>query len=99
MNLQTIQDHPAFRQLASERTRLGVGMSIVMAAAYFAYILTIAFWPRLLGYPLWSGAVTTWGVLIGVGLIALGFVLTAVYVGRANSRFDRLSQLLLEDIR
>ena len=36
MNPQTIQDHPAFRQLASERARLGVGMSIVMAAAYFA---------------------------------------------------------------
>lgn len=99
MNLQTIQDHPAFRQLVSERARLGVGMSIVMAAAYFAYILTVAFWPRLLGHPLWNGTVITWGVLIGVGLIALGFLLTAVYVRRANSRFDRLSQLLLEDLR
>lgn len=27
MDLQTIQNHPAFRQLASERTRLGVSMS------------------------------------------------------------------------
>ncbi|WP_375787463.1 DUF485 domain-containing protein [Bradyrhizobium sp. Pha-3] len=99
MDLQTIQQHPTFRQLVSERTRLGVAMSIVMAAAYFAYILTIAFWPRLLGYPLWSSTVITWGVLIGVGLIALGFLLTAVYVRRANSRFDSLSQLLLEDLR
>ncbi|WP_426419719.1 DUF485 domain-containing protein [Bradyrhizobium genosp. A] len=99
MDLQAIQDHPTFRQLASERTRLGVSMSIVMAAAYFAYILTIAFWPRLLGHPLWDGTVITWGVLIGVGLIALGFLLTAVYVRRANSRFDSLSQLLLEDLR
>jgi uncharacterized membrane protein (DUF485 family) len=99
MDLQTIQDHPTFRQLARERARLGVRMSIVMAAAYFAYILTIAFWPRLLGHPLRDGTVITWGVLIGVGLIALGFVLTAVYVRRANSRFDQLSQLLLEDVR
>ncbi|MBH5397215.1 DUF485 domain-containing protein [Bradyrhizobium sp. CNPSo 4010] len=99
MDLQTIQAHPAFRQLARERSRLGVAMSIVMAAAYFAYILTIAFWPRLLGHPLWDGTVITWGVLIGVGLIALGFLLTAVYVRRANSRFDRLNQLLMEDLR
>jgi len=99
MDLQAIQDNPAFRQLASERARLGVGMSIIMAAAYFAYILTIAFWPGLLGHPLWSGTVITWGVLIGVGLIALGFMLTALYVRRANSRFDRLNQLLLEDFR
>ena len=99
MDLHTIQQNPAFRQLASERARLGIGMSIVMAAAYFTYILTIAFWPRLLGYPLWSSTVITWGVLIGVGLIALGFLLTALYVRRANSRFDSLSQLLQEDFR
>jgi len=98
MDLKTIQDHPAFRQLASERSRLGVSMSIIMAASYFAYILTIAFWPRLLGHSLWDGTVITWGVLVGVGMIALGFLLTAVYVRRANSRFDQLNQLLLEDL-
>jgi uncharacterized membrane protein (DUF485 family) len=99
MDLKTIQDHPAFRQLARERACLGVGMSMVMAAAYVAYILTIAFRPRLLGHPLWHGTVISWGVLIGVGLIALGFVLTAAYVRRANSRFDQLGQLLLEDLQ
>jgi uncharacterized membrane protein (DUF485 family) len=99
MDLKSIQGHPAFRQLASERTRLGVGMSIIMAAAYFAYILTIAFWPQMLGHPLSEGTVITWGVLIGIGMIAFGFLLTAAYVVRANSRFDQLSELLLEDIR
>jgi len=99
MDLQAIQKNPTFRQLASERARLGVGMSIAMAAAYFAYIMTIAFWPSLLGHPLSSGTVITWGVLIGIGLIAFGLLLTALYVRRANSRFDQLNQLLLEDIR
>jgi uncharacterized membrane protein (DUF485 family) len=96
---QRIQAHPAFRQLASERARFGTGMSLGTAGAYFTYILTIAFWPRLLGLPLWSGTVITWGVLIAVGLIAFGFVLTAVYVQRANSRFDHLSQRLLEEVQ
>lgn len=99
MDPNQIQDLPAFRQLANERIRFGAGMSIGMAAAYFSYILTIAFWPRLLGLPLWNGTVVTWGFLIGVGLIALGFVLTAAYVGRANSRFDHLSQRLLEEVQ
>jgi hypothetical protein len=40
MDLQQIQELPAFRQLATERTRFGAGMSIGMAAAYFGYILT-----------------------------------------------------------
>ena len=99
MDPTQIQDIPAFRQLASERMRYGAGMSIGMAAAYFGYILTIAFWPRLLGLPLWNGTVITWGFPIGVGLIALGFVLTAAYVQRANSRFDHLSQRLLGEVQ
>jgi uncharacterized membrane protein (DUF485 family) len=99
MDLQRIQDHPAFRQLASARTRFGIGMSVGMAAAYFTYILTVAFCPQVLGLPLWNGTVITLGILIGVGLIALGFVMTAVYVRRANSRFDHLNQRLMEEVR
>ena len=57
MDLSQIQDHPLFRQLASERSRFGASMSIGMAAAYFTYILTIAFWPQLLGLPLWLSLV------------------------------------------
>nr|WP_235999504.1 DUF485 domain-containing protein [Bradyrhizobium uaiense] len=53
----------------------------------------------MLGHPLWSGTVITWGVLIGISLIAFGFLLTALYVRRANTRFDRLSQVLMEDFR
>src|ERR1700688_1926975 len=99
MDPQQIQDLPAFKQLANERTRFGVGMSIGMATAYFSYILTIAFWPRLLGLPLWNGTVITWGFLVGVGLIALGFVLTAAYVRRADSRFGHLRPLLLAEVQ
>jgi uncharacterized membrane protein (DUF485 family) len=99
MDVQRVQGHPAFKQLASERTRFGVGMSVGMAAAYFTYILTIAFCPQALGLPLWNGTIITWGILIGVGLIALGFVMTAVYVRRANTRFDHLNQRLKEEVR
>jgi uncharacterized membrane protein (DUF485 family) len=99
MDLQQIQDHPAFRQLASERTRFGAGMSVGMAVAYFSYIVTIAFWPQLLGLQLWDGTVITWGIPIGVGLIALGFVLTSIYLRQANSRFDHLNQRLMEEVQ
>ena len=75
------------------------GMSVGMAAAYFTYILTIAFCPQALGLPLWNGTIITWGILIGVGLIVLGFVMTAVYVRRANTRFDHLNQRLMEEVR
>ncbi|WP_280524311.1 DUF485 domain-containing protein [Methylobacterium frigidaeris] len=46
-----------------------------------------------------EGAATTWGIVAGVGLLALGFVLTAIYVAVANTRLDALSRRLREELR
>ncbi len=97
--MERIRAHPAYRQLSAERLRLGLSLSGVMATAYFAFILTVAFRPQALGTPLGEGTVMTWGLVAGVGVIALGFLLTAFYVVWANSRFDALSERLAEDVR
>ena len=97
--IEHITAHPAYRQLSAERLRLGLWLSAVMAGTYFAYILTIALWPQALGTPLGEGTVITWGLPVGIGIIALGFLLTVLYVVRANSRFDALSERLAEDMR
>ncbi|MGE7414440.1 DUF485 domain-containing protein [Methylobacterium tarhaniae] len=99
MEIERIEGHPAFRRLAFERSCLGRALATAMAGAYFAYILTIAFRPGLLGQPIAEGAVTTWGIVVGAGLLALGFVLTAIYVAVANTRLDALSDRLREDLR
>jgi uncharacterized membrane protein (DUF485 family) len=98
-DIEHIKAHPAYGQLSAERLRLGLCLSATMATAYFAYILTVAFRPQALGTPLGAGTVMTWGLLAGVGVIALGFVLTALYVVYANARFDTLTQQLKEDVR
>lgn len=97
--LETIRTHPAYQELSAERLRLGLWLSAVMAGAYFAFILTVAFRPHVLGTRLGEGTVMTWGLLVGVGVIALGFLLTAFYVVWANLRFDPLSERLAEDVR
>jgi uncharacterized membrane protein (DUF485 family) len=99
MEIERIEGHPAFRRLAFERSCLGRVLATVMAGAYFAYILTIAFRPGALGRPVAGGATTTWGIVAGAGLLALGFVLTAIYVAVANIRLDALSDRLREDLR
>jgi len=76
---------------------LGV-LAVIMAAVYFAYILTIAFRPSLLSLPVSENAVVTWGVVVGAALLSFGFLLTAIYVVVANTRFDALSRRLQEDL-
>lgn len=93
-----IAAHPIFRRLVAERQALGGTLAVLMASVYFSFILTVAFRPALLGAPVWPGAVTTWGVVLGAGLLSFGFALTAIYVLVANTRLDRLTRLLREDL-
>jgi uncharacterized membrane protein (DUF485 family) len=62
-----------------------------MLVIYFGFILVIAFAPKLLGTPLFSGSVTTIGIPIGIGVILSAFILTGIYVKRANGEFDELT--------
>ena len=86
--IQRIAAHPAYQQLSVERLRLGLWLSAAMAGIYFAYILTVAFDPQALGTPISSGAVMTWGLVAGLAIIVSGFLLTALYVVLANTRFE-----------
>ena len=99
MDIERIATHQTFRQLAFERSCLGRSLATAMSAAYFAYILTIAFRHALLGAPIQDGSVVTWGIVVGAGLLSFGFVLTAIYVLFANTRLDALSRRLEEDVR
>jgi len=98
-NIDQVRLHPAYKQLSAERFRLGVSLAAIMAAIYFSYILTIAFWPEGLGAQLSPDTVMTWGLLVGIAVIASGFLLTALYVTYANSRFDVLAARLKADVQ
>jgi uncharacterized membrane protein (DUF485 family) len=98
MNTERIAGHALFRRLSFERRCLGGVLAVIMAAVYFAYILTIAFCPSLLSLPVSENAVVTWGVVVGAALLSFGFLLTAIYVVVANTRFDALSRRLQEDL-
>ncbi|NAS63992.1 hypothetical protein CVE36_25290, partial [Pseudomonas syringae pv. actinidiae] len=45
------------------------------------------------------GAGTTRGIPLGIGLIVISFVLTGIYVYRANGEFDRLTKALLDEVQ
>jgi len=65
---------------------------------YYGFILIIAFNKEFLSQPLWSGSITTVGIPIGLGVIISAFILTGIYVFRANSEFDRLTAEIKEEV-
>jgi uncharacterized membrane protein (DUF485 family) len=82
-------DDPRFRALVRERRAFSWLLTILMLAVYFAFILTLAFAPALLGRPIVEGSPATWGIPVGFGMFVFTFVLVAVYVARANTFHDR----------
>ncbi|QJE74226.1 DUF485 domain-containing protein [Aerophototrophica crusticola] len=91
-----IRKHPKFAELVAKRTRLGLILSLIVLVLYFAFILTVAFKPALLATSL-AGGVTTVGIPVGVFVIVSAFLLTGIYVRKANAEFDELNRQIIED--
>ena len=89
--LKRVQQNPKFAELVHKKTTFGWTLSIVMLVIYYGFILILAFTPKSLGASL-SGGVITVGMPVGVLIILSAFVLTGIYVRRANSEFDELTE-------
>jgi uncharacterized membrane protein (DUF485 family) len=87
---------PRFQELVRQRTRFAWTLTIVMLVIYFGFILLVAFAKPLLAMKVGDG-VTSLGILLGLGVIIAAFVLTGVYVYRANSEFDELTRNLTRE--
>jgi len=100
--VEQIRENPHYQELIAKRTGFSIKLSIAMLTVYCIFILTIAFYPELLGTPLADGSVTTVGIPVGMGVILFAFILTGIYTKRANGEFDDLSnnvkQSLKEDV-
>ncbi|CNU04424.1 Inner membrane protein yjcH [Salmonella enterica subsp. enterica serovar Bovismorbificans] len=96
---QRIEDSARFRELVEKRQRFATILSVIMLAVYISFILLIAFAPGWLGTPLHAGTSVTRGIPIGVGVIVISFVLTGIYIWRANGEFDRLNNAVLHEVK
>lgn len=84
---------PRYIALIRRRGRFTTILTVIMLIAYFGFILTIAFDKALLAQSIGGGA-TSWGIPIGLGVIALAIMLTGLYVWRANRDFDPVTDQL-----
>jgi uncharacterized membrane protein (DUF485 family) len=96
--VERIERDPRFRSLAEQRGRLEVTLTILILIIYFGFILLIAFAPGFLGTP-FAGSVITYGIPIGISVIISAFILTGIYVVRANTTYDRLNAELLRGVK
>ena len=96
---QRIENSAHFRELVASRQRFAAILSVIMLVIYVGFILLIAFAPGWLGTPLHVGTSVTRGIPLGIGVIVISFILTGIYVWRANGEFDRLTKSVLNEVK
>lgn len=77
----------AFRRLVVRRWTVSLALTVTLFVTYYGYILLVALNKPLLARRV-DGA-TTLGIPLGIGVIVVSWVLTALYVVWANRVYDR----------
>ena len=97
--LEKLKSNPRLWELIKKREKFSWTMAIILLIVYYAFILIIAFEPSLLGKPLRPGMVTTIGIPVGIGVIGFAFILTGIYVNKANKEFDIITKELQDSVK
>ncbi len=88
---RSIMNDPRFIALVRERSRFAWTLSIVMLVVYLAFILLVAFAHEWMATKV-AGSTISVGIVLGLAVIIFAFILTGIYVARANTRFDDLTR-------
>ncbi len=94
---ERIAANPSYQELKAKRSSFGWWLTFAMLIVYYGFIVLIAFRKDVLAVRIGSG-VMTWGIPIGFGVIVFTILITAVYVRRANSEFDALSEKVKREV-
>ncbi len=98
-SVDAIKANPHYQELVRSRKRFAWILTALMLIIYYGFILTIAFFPEWLGTPISEGAAMTVGIPVGVTIILSAFLLTGIYVAKANGKFDALTKAVREDMQ
>jgi cation/acetate symporter len=96
---ERMRSNPKFQQLVTTRGRFAWTLAITVLVVFYGFVLVVAFQPTLLGASVSEGSHLTVGVVAGLSIFVSFWLLTALYVRRANGAFDALTAEIVQDAR
>ncbi len=89
--------NPKFQELVAKRGRFAWTLAFIVLTMFYGFVMTVAFNPGVLGQPVAEGSRLTVGVVVELFMFVFFWVLTAVYVRRANTEFDAITQEIVRE--
>jgi uncharacterized membrane protein (DUF485 family) len=91
--VQRVKNDPNYHKLKETRSRYGWMLTWAVMIVYYGFTCLNAFDKPFMASKIGSG-VMSWGVPLGLFVILFTVAVTAIYVRRANSEFDALTDAI-----
>jgi uncharacterized membrane protein (DUF485 family) len=98
LSVAKIVANPKYHELVRERNSISWTLSVIVLVMYYGFILLVAYGAPFLIAPMSADSVIPWGLPLGVAVIFLSCLTTAVYVYRSNSHFDPLIHEIIQEL-
>lgn len=94
---ERMRSNPKFNDLVARRGRFAWVLAVTVLVMFYGFVMVVAFNPTSLGQPLSDGSVLTVGVAVELFMFVFFWLLTAIYVKRANGEFDSLTREIVQE--
>ena len=86
LSAHEVIESPAFKALVRKRWTVSLVLLTFLFVSYYGFILLVSTQKAFVSQKV--GEVTTLAIPLGIGAIIIAWVLTAIYVGWANAKYD-----------
>lgn len=94
-----IRANPKFAEMVGKRTRLAILLSLIVLVPYYTFMLLTSLKPQLFTATISETSVITIGWPIAALIVIGGWLMTGVYISKANGEFDELNKQILDEAR
>ncbi len=97
--VERIVANPKFQELVRKRSRISWTMFFIVITLYYLLMGTVAFFPEALRTLINPESVVTIGWPLGAGVIVISWLLTGLYIRKANTELEPLNDAILKDLK
>ncbi|RDU65679.1 DUF485 domain-containing protein [Helicobacter sp. MIT 14-3879] len=87
-----------FKGFVSSRNKLSIFLSLIVLVCYYAFIIAVGYFPKVLGYKI-GPSVVTLGIVVGVSIIVISIIVTGIYTFIANKYLDKEQENIIKELQ
>lgn len=94
---ERVRANPKFQEIKARRSRFAWSLAAVVLAGYYGFMMIVAFAPSLIAVKVAPGWTLSIGYPIVAFIIVGAWLLTGLYIRRANGEFEEITRQIVKE--